>query len=178
MKKGCTLVEQNPSGLLYEQQAPAILAYFYRQTASWDDAEDLLVEVFLAALENERFRDITESEQEHWLWKVARNKAADHFRRLKRQASLPLDREVVEAIIADPALTPESSLLRQETYAYLHAVLRTLPHGQREVLELRFGHELSCGQIATVLEKTEGSIRMLLSRTLKQLRTIYQKNAR
>jgi RNA polymerase sigma factor (sigma-70 family) len=176
--KGFTFVGQKPDALLYERQAPALLAYFYRQTASWHDAEDLLVEVFLAALEHERFRDFPESEQERWLWKVARYKAADHFRRFKRQASLPLDVEVIEAVIADPALTPENSLIQQETYAELHTTLKTLPREQQELLELRFGYELSFGQIATVLAKTEGAVRMMLLRTLKQLRAMYKKSAR
>lgn len=178
MKRGLTFVGQDAGALLYERQAPAMLAYFYRQTASWDDAEDLLVEVFLAALENERFGDLTEGEQERWLWRVARNKKADHFRRFKRQDSLPLDVEVIEAVIEDLALTPENSLLQQETYADLHTALRKLPKAQQEVLELRFGHELTCGQIATILKKTEASVRMLLSRTLKQLRITYKKAAR
>lgn len=178
MEKGRALLAQDARALLYERQAPAILAYFYRQTASWDDAEDLLVEVFLAALESKRFNEISESEQQLWLWKVTRNKAADHFRRFKRYPGLSLDVEVIEAVIEDTALTPEKSLLRQEEYTDLYAALRTLPQAQRDVLELRFGHELSCGEIATILEKTEGAVRMLLSRTLKHLRGLYKKSWR
>ena len=178
MKKGLTFIEQDPGALLYERQAPAMLAYFYRQTASWDDAEDLLVEVFLSALENIHFTDLTENEQERWLWKVARHKAADHFRRFKRRGSLQLNVEVMEAVLEDPGLTPEDHVLRQESYSDLQDALRTLPQVQRDVLELRYGHELSCGQIAAVLERTEAAVRMLLFRTLKQLRTIYKKTAR
>ncbi|GHO65288.1 RNA polymerase sigma factor [Ktedonobacter sp. SOSP1-52] len=178
MKKGFTVIEQDRSALLYKRQAPAILAYFYRQTASWDDAEDLLVEVFLSALENQRFRVISEEEQERWLWKVAHNKAADYFRRLKRQASLPLHVETIEAVLADTALTPENRLLRQETYADLDAMLKTLPKIQQDMLELHFVHGLSVKQIAAVFEKNEGAIRMLLFRTLKHLRIIYTKTAR
>ncbi|GHO51000.1 RNA polymerase sigma factor [Ktedonospora formicarum] len=172
MRNGFTLEEQNTSALLYEQQAPALLAYFYRQTSSWDDAEDLLVEVFLAVLEYERFKDFSERDQERWLWKVAHHKVADHFRRFKRQGNLPLHMEIVEAVIEDTALTPEKCLLRQETYADLYAAIRTLPRVQQDVLELRFAHELSIGQIAAVLEKKEGAIRMLLFRTLKHLRAL------
>lgn len=178
MKKGLTFIEQDPGALLYERQAPAMLAYFYRQTTSWDDAEDLLVEVFLSALENARFKDLPEFEQERWLWKVAHYKVADHFRRFKRQGSLPLDVEVMEAVLEDSDLTPEERVLRQETYSDLQDALKMLPQVQQDVLELRYGHELSCGQIAAVLEKTEAAVRMLLFRTLKQLRTIYKKIAR
>jgi hypothetical protein len=71
MEKGRDLLIQDASTLLYEQQAPAILAYFYRQTASWDNAEDLLVEVFLAALEDKRFNEISESE--HMMLKLGKN---------------------------------------------------------------------------------------------------------
>lgn len=174
MKQERTLLERDPSAHLYERQAPALLTYFYRHIASWDDAEDLLTEVFLAALESQRFWEMDESEQQYWLWKVARNKTADYFRRLKRRPSLPLDLEVIEAVVEDDALTPEQKLLKQEEYADLHVVLKTLPQTQREILELRFGHDLTCGQIAAVLAKTESAVRMLLFRALRHLRGIYK----
>jgi RNA polymerase sigma factor (sigma-70 family) len=177
MKHGRTLIEQDdPSALLYKQQAPALLTYFYQRTSSWNDAEDLLVEVFLAALEYERFRELGEREQESWLWRVARNKAADHFRRFQRRPSLPLNLEIVEAAIEDEALTPEQKLLKGEEYAELHTVLKLLSKEQQGILELRFGHDLSYAQIATILQKTESAVRMLLFRTIKQLRGVYKKD--
>jgi RNA polymerase sigma factor (sigma-70 family) len=164
----------HPAMHLYKQQAPAILAFLYKQTASWEDAEDILVEIFTVSLEQRYFSTLNETEQLKWLWKVAHNKVADHFRRFKRHPDLPLDLEIIEAVYEDNNLTPEQSFLRKEEYSDLHAMLRTLPETQQTLLKLRFGHDLSSAQIGLVLNKTEGTVRVLLSRTLKHLRDIYQ----
>ena len=52
----------------------------------------------------------------------------------------------------------------------LLAALQSLPEMQREVVQLRFGEGLHCDEIATVLGKREGAVRVLLWRALKFLR--------
>jgi DNA-directed RNA polymerase specialized sigma24 family protein len=55
---------------LYQRYAPAIFAYPLKQTASREDAEDLLLEVFLAAMERDNLSDLHEPEQRAWLLAV------------------------------------------------------------------------------------------------------------
>ncbi len=168
------LLDNAPDALVYQRYAPALFAYMYRQTASREDAEDILLEVFLAALERGDFLTASEKEQQAWLWRVARNKVADHYRRFICHPSISL-KEVTETIDEDEEMAPEQVALRQEEYARLHTTLKELSPLQQEVLQLRFGHGLTCPEIALVVEKSEGAVRMLLSRTLKQLRSIYTK---
>lgn len=160
---------------LYQRYASGIFAYFYKQTASRDDAEDLLVEVFMAAMEQNKLAAMQEAECKAWLWSVARNKAADYYRRITRHPSIKL-RQVEETLYVDEAQEPEQITLKHEEYAHLRATIAQLPELQQDVLQLRFAHGLSCAEIATVLEKKEGAVRMLLSRTLKFLRVIYDKH--
>jgi len=68
---------------LYELHATAIFAYLRRQAATREDAEDILVEVFVAAVESSTFNELGEKEQLVWLWRVAHNKAVDAYRRLR-----------------------------------------------------------------------------------------------
>src|SRR5579885_1760761 len=76
---------------VYQRYAPALFAYLYRHADSLEDTEDLLLEVFQAALERPGFENLEMKEQEAWLWCVARNKMADHHRRRARRQSIPLD---------------------------------------------------------------------------------------
>ena len=168
-------VDDSPAAQVYQRYAPAIFAYAYRQIGAREDAEDLLLEVFLASLENEKFWSFSDDEQRAWLWRLARNKVADHFRRFTRQPSVPL-KQVTENIYANDDLAPEQVTLKREEYANLHSLLQGLSEQQQEILLLRFGHGLRCTEIAPVLNKSEGAVRMLLSRTLRLLRTIYTKN--
>ena len=167
-------LNDSPIAVMYQRQAPVIFAYLCHHTSSREDAEDLLLEVFLAALEHRKFPALGEKEQQAWLWAVARNKVVDHYRRSTRHPSVTL-KQVAETVYENEELAPEQVTLRHEEYAQLHATLKELPALQQEVLRLRFGNNLRCTEIAAILEKSEGSVRMLLSRTLKLLRTIYEK---
>jgi RNA polymerase sigma factor (sigma-70 family) len=160
---------------LYQRYASGIFAYLYKQTASRDDAEDLLLEVFMAVMERNNLANMSETQCKAWLWGVARNKVADHYRRMTRHPNIKLQ-QVEETLYIDEAQEPEQITLKREEYAHLWATIAQLPELQQDVLQLRFAHGLSCAEIATVLEKKEGAVRMLLSRTLKFLRAIYSKH--
>ncbi len=70
---------------LYDRYASAILAFLGRHTTSPEDAEDLLVEVFLAALDKPDLTSLSPEHQQAWLYRVASNKLVDHLRRVSRQ---------------------------------------------------------------------------------------------
>jgi RNA polymerase sigma-70 factor, ECF subfamily len=168
-------LNDSATATMYSRHAPGIFAYLCRHIPSREDAEDILLEVFLAALEHSRFPTLSEKEQQAWLWAVARNKVVDHYRRATRHPSATLQ-QVAETVFENEECAPEQVTLRHEEYARLHATLKELPSLQQEVLRLRFGNDLRCAEIAAILEKSEGSVRMLLSRTLKFLRAIYEQH--
>ena len=160
--------------LLYRKHAPGILAYVRNHITSQEDAEDLVAEVFLAAIENETFASLSEKAKQSWLWRVTRNKVIDVYRRSKTRQSVNLD-HAAEYLYEDEQFSPENAALRQDDYMDLYAHLQRLPTHQQEILRLRFGQELSCGEIATALRKQENVVRVTLSRSLNLLRKIYQR---
>src|SRR5215510_11975625 len=66
---------------LYQRYGPALLMYICRQVPHREDAEDVLLEVFQAAVESETLTRLDESKYRAWLWTVARRKITDHYRR-------------------------------------------------------------------------------------------------
>lgn len=152
--------------------APALFAYLRQHTSSREDAEDLLHEIFLAALTWKPFSHIDALAQEKWLWRVARNKVADTHRRSVRRPSLTLD-SLADQLYSSEEQSPENLAVRREEYTRLRAALAQLPQLQQEALRLRFANELSCAEVARVLGKREGALRSMLSRSLSRLRTIY-----
>lgn len=157
---------------LYQRHSPALFAYLYRRTPTREDAEDILLEVFTAALEHVTFHTWSESSQIAWLWKVARNKIADAYRRSTRHPSVPLI-SASDVLSKSTLHSPEQIMLEREEHHVLCAAIQRLPSLQRDVLQLRFEHGLSHSEIARVLQRQAGSVRVLLSRALKQLRSIY-----
>ncbi len=160
--------------LLYQRCSTAIFAYLRQHAASREDAEDVLVEVFVAALENEHFTAMSEQEQQAWLWRVARNKAIDAYRRSKHRQGVDLE-QIADSTFDDDELAPEQVALREEEYADLRTNLESLSEVQQEILRLRFANDLHCSEIAARMGKREGAVRVMLSRTLNLLRGIYEK---
>ena len=160
--------------LLYRKYAPAMLTYVRMHITSREDAEDLVVEVFLAAIENAKFAALSEKAKQLWLWRVTRNKVIDAYRRAKTRQSVTLD-YVAEHLFEEEAFSPEYAALRQEDYMDLYAHLQGLPALQQEILRLRFGQGLSGSEIATALGRQENVVRVTLSRSLNLLRSIYRR---
>ena len=156
---------------LYQRHAQTLLVFIRRYTGTREDAEDILLDVFLAASEQPMLADLSEGERLAWLRRVAHHKCVDAYRRSQRRSALALE-EIAEAI-DDDQHNPESLALRSEEHALLRAHLARLPAAQQEVLRLRFAQGLRCVEIARLYNKREGTVRMLLSRSLNLLRRLY-----
>ncbi len=165
-------VEQSLPGRLYQRYATTILAYLDRRVSIKEDAEDLLLEVFLAALENQKWIHLKEEERLAWLRQVARNKLVDHYRRISRHPKMQRLEELTE-IALDEELNPEQQALFREEDVRLRQEIAALPKLQQDVLLLRFGHGLRTREIASMLQRTDSAIRIMLSRTLNRLRNAY-----
>ncbi|WP_040443958.1 RNA polymerase sigma factor [Ktedonobacter racemifer] len=158
---------------LYRECAPKLLAYLRRHVPAQEDAEDLLLEVFLSALEHEaRLANLDEDERRAWLGTVARNRVFDFHRRTRKRSILPLER--AEDTPGHSWEQPENMALRRETYTTLHNSIQNLSAIQQEILQLRFILGLRSTEIARVLHKREGAVRTMLSRTLNTLRDLYK----
>jgi len=101
---------------LFERYAPGMLAYMRMHAPSPADAEDLVVEVFLAALESKSFASLSERAQLLWLWRVARNKAIDAYRYARRRQFVALE-DVGESLYESEARDPETLALQHEDLA-------------------------------------------------------------
>jgi len=167
------LLHEKPTiAYCYQQYAPKIFDYTRKHVTSYEDAEDILVETFVAAFESEQFSLLAEKEQQAWLWRVAHNKVVDNYRRTKRHVPLSI---VENELFAHDANGPEQISIQQEDDLQLRRLIQHLSPIQQQVLYLRFNDDLRCSQIASKLGKREGSVRSILSRTLNRLRELYTK---
>ena len=96
---------------LYDRFATSIFGYAKLFATSWEDAEDVTLEVFTAALEQGNLSSLNEQQQLAWLRGVAHNKLVDRYRRSLRLPVVPLE-QVVETARIEEGLTPEQVVLR------------------------------------------------------------------
>ncbi len=171
-----TIYEPSDDATLFDRYGQIIFAYVRLHIASREDAEDVTLEVFTSALENDNLAAIAESEQLAWLRRVAHNKLVDSYRRVMRHPVAPLE-PFTEILINDEQETPEALLLRREAYEQLHQHVNQLSPIQQQILRLRYGEGLRFAEIAVLVNKREEAVRKLLSRTLTTLRAIYRSQA-
>ncbi|HEX7737985.1 MAG TPA: sigma-70 family RNA polymerase sigma factor [Ktedonobacteraceae bacterium] len=167
-------VQQKAMADLYERYWFLVLRTIHQHISSHEDAEDVLLDVFLAALESNVFFQLVEQQQVAWLRRTAYNKSMDYHRHRARQPLLPLQ-EDDETLFADDERSPEKTFLKREEQIRLQSQIALLPELQQEILRLRFTDGLRCKEIATRVQKNEGTVRSLLSRTLNGLRGLYAK---
>ncbi len=149
-------------GELYQRFAPMVHGVLLARV-SRDDAEDLVQDVFLAALR--QLHTLREDAAfPGWLAVIARNRASDHHRR--RVPSSELSGETPVGNGPDP-----------EALNTL-AALRLLPEAYREPLILRLVEGMTGDEIASRTGLTPGSVRVNLHRGMKQLREILAKRER
>ena len=160
---------------LYTCYAPAMLMYIRRKVLSQEDAEDILLDVFTAALESQLLSDLNEYKRRGWLWSVAHNKIMDYHRRTRHRAHTQLE-DIEGDLLDDEKDMPEIAVVRDEAHALVRMRLHTLSEIQQEVIRLRFAHGLRSSEIATLLNKSEAAVRVMLSRALNSLRGIYNKD--
>jgi len=168
-------LDDTAAAALYQLHAKTLFAYVRSRLASWQDSEDIVVDVFLVALESELFPRLAERAQIAWLRRVTQHKIADFYRTAGRKPSVNIDD--VADVLQDHD-SPEDAALRGEEYLALRSVVEELSPEQQSILRMRFSEGLRCAQIAARLGKQEGTVRKILSRTLNQLRTLYMKSLR
>lgn len=157
---------------LYDNYSVHIYTYICRKVAHAQDAEDITLEVFIAAHKSRRqLADLSSERQLAWLQRVASNKIVDHYRKAARVTLLPLEQIEYRE---EEGLSVEQQIIRQESYARLHQVLATLPPLQQQIIRLRFVEGLRCAEISEIVNKTESHIRTIVSRTLRHLRKTYE----
>ncbi len=160
---------------LYDRFAATILAYLCQLVSNCQDAEDLLLEVFMAALKDDQLLQLPAGRQLAWLRRVAWNKVVDRYRHAALLTMLPLEQALETQ---DEGLTLEQQVEQRETYERLSQAFVQLSPAQRELIRLRYGHDLRLVQIAEIFGKPEGTVRKLLSRTLHRLRQLYEQRER
>lgn len=156
---------------LYDRFALPMYTYICQHVSNKQDAEDLLMEVFLIAFNNETFASLPAERQFAWLMRVTRNKMIDRHRRLARHQSVSID---LAGEVEDGTPTPEEYVDQQEMYERLFHALEQLSPLQQRLIWLHHTKSLRFVEIARMFEKSEEAIRQMYSRTLRQLRGIYQ----
>ena len=156
-------------GRLYEQHAVRVFRHAYFLTSDVSLAEDLTAQTFLKALEAIGRYEDRGVPFIAWLLRITVNLAINHRKALKNgiHAQLP------EQIVDDDALSsPEQSCTMKSEGERVWTKVRELPLEQRQVIVMRFMEDLPYSDVAAVLGKSIGAVRVIQFRALHNLRNL------
>ena len=159
---------------LYLIHFDRIYSYLHMTVGNRHDAEDLTTQTFLKMLESiGRFR-WQAAPFSAWLFRIAHNLSMDHFRANRRWQP--------EEEVPEPEGQKELSAEEQAMHAIgrrsMLELIEDLSQEQKQVLTLKFVFNLPNGEVATILEKTEGAIKSLQHRALVSLQKQIAPDAR
>ncbi|MCA9875290.1 MAG: sigma-70 family RNA polymerase sigma factor [Anaerolineales bacterium] len=127
-------------------------------------AEDLTSDVFIRLLSALRDHTAPRNTLKGWLFAVASRVVNDHYRQHYRYPQTELDESVpAQQEMADERI---ENILSKEA---LREAVTELTEDQQNTLALRFGFGMSIQETAQVMDKSEGSIKMLQARAVAAL---------
>ncbi len=149
---------------LYRRHVTRVYRYHLAHTGNVHDAEDLTSQTFLAALEGIRtFRG--DGPFAAWLMGIASRRRALLFR--GRRPEVPLEAALH---VPTPGLATESEASLRLQMESVSRALKQISRDRAEAIALCLFSRLTCAEVAKVLRKSEASVKMSLSRGLRDLR--------
>ncbi|GAB3411688.1 RNA polymerase sigma factor [Flindersiella endophytica] len=157
-------------GLLFEHYSPLIYNYAFRQTASWDLAEEITSTVFLEAWRSRHRLRVENDSVLPWLYGIATNVCRRQRRTLFRRghAIRRLPPVLDEPDHADDVA---GRLDDERRMADVLAVIDRLPTVERDVVVLVVWEELDYRSAAVALGVPIGTVRSRLNRARRRLST-------
>lgn len=158
---------------LVESYYPLLLAFVVRVTGQVQLAEDMVQETFVRLL---KYQGEAPTAFRPWVYKIIHNLVRDHFRSafMQREIQFEPDEEWYEDLRIEEG-TVESIATREDLKAKAILLLQNLPLPLREVIILRFYHDLSLEEIAGVTGVPLGTVKSRLYRGLQTARRILER---
>jgi RNA polymerase sigma-70 factor (ECF subfamily) len=152
---------------IYEKNVTRIYNYIYYRIGSEDDAEDLTARVFHRA-----FGHIEKYQEKGvpftaWLYRIALNLTANWYRDTQRRKEISLEDQLDLPHQGEP---PERQVERTQEKEILMKAIRRLPPDRQQLILLKYLEDLTNGEIAVIMGRTEGAIKSLYHRSLISLR--------
>ncbi len=153
---------------IYNQYIEKIFRFIFFRVNSQEKAEDISSEVFSRYWQQLK-KGLKIENPSAFLYKVARNLVTDYYREKGRAQMVSLDNCPPEEINDPNSNIVQQAVLRSDFNTILSA-MTNLKQDYQEIIIWRYLDELSIPEIAKMLNKSEGAIRVMLCRALKVLK--------
>jgi RNA polymerase sigma-70 factor (ECF subfamily) len=154
-------------GLLYDHYQPAIYRFVVVKVGRREDAEDITHHVFMNAWQNVRQYRHRGYPFSSWLYRIARNQVIDYYR--ARKESLSLESIEIDQLGLSSSSSQADLSLKLDIEKAMGAIHK-LKQEYQDVIIFRFVEELSLRETAQAMKKTEGAVKLMQHRAMKELK--------
>jgi RNA polymerase sigma-70 factor (ECF subfamily) len=171
--------KQDPDaiGIVYDRYVTPIYRFVYLKLPSRQDAEDVTSETFLRLWQYVQNAEHEVENVRALLYQIARNLVVDFYRHRSRVEEVMDDETKFENIPDARQQSFLSDLDVELATKDVQHILRQMKDEYREVITLKYIEQLSTGEIADILGKSKGAVRVLLTRALKVARQLLEETS-
>lgn len=170
-----------------EQHRPQLLAFIERRLGDAlrrkVEPQDIYQEMAVAALKGISATDLSDRDPFGWLCQIAEQRIIDTSRKFASQKrssdrelalQAPSDDAEKEwlSVLAASITSPSGAFARAERHEQLQRAIAELPAETRDVLKWRYVENMATKDIAAKIGKTDGAVRVMLTRTIHRLQEI------
>lgn len=155
---------------LFDHFYPKLFRYVRLRVRS-EDAEDLVADAFLKVIK--KMKTYSANSFSAWIFRITHNTIIDYYRQQKPTQSLSMDEtDGIDIDLLETEPGPAQQIKLAQDDAAIRALIAKLSPVQQEIIELRFLEDFSNKEIAEITGKSEGNIRIMQMRALRDLRKI------
>lgn len=152
MKNG----DRKAAAALYDELLPKTYGFFFSRTGRKETAEDLSQDMFVKLVMKIDHFDESRGRFVVWFWQMARNALIDHYREKKEATFSMFEESEVEMMATDEMPDMDDRFRYREVQEFL----ATMTPEERELFELRYVAGLAYRDIAHMLDRSEGALRV------------------
>ena len=156
-------------GQIYDQYIDKIYRFVYLKVNSQEISEDVTSKVFIKGWEAFRGQKAEIKNPGAFLYQIARNAVVDHYREKGRVKTVS-DDAISE--IADPGTGAQDKAILSADIDTIKKAIGKLKKEHQDIIIWHYLEDMPIADIAKLIDKPAGTVRVMLHRGLKDLKDI------
>ena len=157
-------------GQIYDLYFEKVYRFIYFRVNHRESAQDLVADVFVKVWDKmAKVQDAAKFNG--WIYQIARNMVIDYYRARKQEVDINLLENVLQY---------EDNIVDRTNFSFQQKAffeeLKKLTDEQQLVIKLKFLDDLDNSEIAQILNKSEGAIRVIQHRAINELKHLLNEN--
>jgi RNA polymerase sigma-70 factor, ECF subfamily len=156
---------------IYDQYIDKIYRFVYLKVNGQEIAEDITSKVFIKGWEAFKGSKDEIKNPGAFLYQIARNAVVDHYRAKARDKTISVD---ASSQIADPGTNAQDMAILSADIDVVKRAIKKLKPEHQDIIIWHYLEDMPIGNIAKLVDKPAGTVRVMLHRGLKNLKDIIQ----